>query len=127
MGIIVGIVAEASPGERRVAMVPSALSVFNKTGVELLMEPGAGVAPAFPMPNTPRRACASRPAARKSSRTAEVILQVRAPGRQSRRPARRDLALMRQGQTVIGFGEPLTALDAARALAERGVTFSPWN
>ena len=30
---------------------------------------------------------------------------------------------MRRGQTVIGFGEPLTALDAARALAERGVTF----
>src|SRR5436305_7211600 len=30
---------------------------------------------------------------------------------------------MRHGQTVIGFGEPLTAPDAARALAERGVTF----
>jgi len=30
---------------------------------------------------------------------------------------------MRPGQAVIGFGEPLTALDAARALAERGVTF----
>ena len=34
-----------------------------------------------------------------------------------------DLALLRQGQTAIGFGEPLTAGDAARALAERGVTF----
>src|SRR5207302_8008992 len=31
--------------------------------------------------------------------------------------------LMRAGQTVIGFGEPLTAADAARSLAERGVTF----
>ena len=30
---------------------------------------------------------------------------------------------MRRGQTVIGFGEPLTAIDAARSLAERGVTF----
>jgi NAD(P) transhydrogenase subunit alpha len=30
---------------------------------------------------------------------------------------------MRRGQTVIGFGEPLTATDAARALAEHGVTF----
>jgi NAD(P) transhydrogenase subunit alpha len=30
---------------------------------------------------------------------------------------------MRRGQTVIGFGEPLTAFDAARSLAERGVSF----
>ena len=49
MGIIVGIVAETPPDERRVAMVPSALSVFNKTGVELLMEqPGAGTPAGFP-------------------------------------------------------------------------------
>jgi NAD(P) transhydrogenase subunit alpha len=34
-----------------------------------------------------------------------------------------DLRRMRQGQTVIGFGEPLTAIDAARKLAERGVAF----
>ena len=31
--------------------------------------------------------------------------------------------LLRRGQAVIGFGEPLTAIDAARQLAERGVTF----
>jgi H+-translocating NAD(P) transhydrogenase subunit alpha len=30
---------------------------------------------------------------------------------------------MRSGQVVIGFGEPLTAIDAGRALAERGVSF----
>jgi H+-translocating NAD(P) transhydrogenase subunit alpha len=30
---------------------------------------------------------------------------------------------MRRGQTVIGFGEPLTAPDAARSLAKLGVTF----
>ena len=30
---------------------------------------------------------------------------------------------MRAGQTVIGFGEPLTSIDAARDLAERGVSF----
>jgi NAD(P) transhydrogenase subunit alpha len=30
---------------------------------------------------------------------------------------------MRRGQTAIGFGEPLTAFDAARSLAEGGITF----
>jgi NAD(P) transhydrogenase subunit alpha len=33
-----------------------------------------------------------------------------------------DLALLRQGQTVIGFGEPLTSAEAYSAYAERGVT-----
>ena len=54
--------------------------------------------------------------------TADVILQVRSPGANPETGAA-DLALMRPGQTVIGFGEPLTAPDAARALAAQGVTF----
>ena len=43
-----GFVSEISPGERRVAMAPSAISVFNKTGIELVMEAGSGVAAGFP-------------------------------------------------------------------------------
>lgn len=53
---------------------------------------------------------------------AEVVAQVRGPGANPEAGAR-DLAQMRRGQTVIGFGEPLTALDAARSLAGRGVNF----
>ena len=48
MGITVGIVAESAPGERRVAMVPGALGVLNKTGVEWILESGAGLAAGFP-------------------------------------------------------------------------------
>ena len=48
MGIKVGIVAELAPGERRVAMVPTALSVLNKTGAELILEAGAGDRAGFP-------------------------------------------------------------------------------
>ena len=122
MGIIVGIVAESSPGERRVAMVPSAISVLNKTGVELLMEPGAGTAAGFPDSEYVERGV--RLAANRDEvfRAAEVILQVRSLGANPETGAA-DLVLLRQGQTVIGFGEPLTATGAARSLAERGVTF----
>ena len=48
MSLTVGFVSEASPGERRVAMAPSAISVLNKTGVQLIMEPGAGTLAGFP-------------------------------------------------------------------------------
>ena len=54
--------------------------------------------------------------------SAEVVVQVRSPGANPETGAA-DVALLRPGQTLIGFGEPLTALDAARSLAERGASF----
>ena len=121
MGIKVGIVTESAPGERRVAMVPSALSVLSKTGAELFLEAGAGYHAGFP--DSEYAAKGVRLAGREEIfATAEVVLQVRSPGANPE-TGDRDLAQMRSGQTVIGFGEPLTSLDAARALAGRGVSF----
>jgi len=48
MALRVGVVCESAPGERRVAMVPGALAVLNKSGVEFLMESGAGARAGFP-------------------------------------------------------------------------------
>ena len=121
MGIVVGVVAEISPGERRVAMAPSALSVLNKTGVEFVMEAGAGVRAGFPDSEYAEKG--ARIAGREEVfAAAEVILQVRGLGANPETGAA-DLALFRRGQTAIGFGEPLTALDAARQLAAAGVNF----
>ena len=121
MGIVVGVVAEISPGERRVAIVPSALSVLNKTGVEFVMEAGAGVRAGFPDSEYAEKGV--RIATREEVfAAAEVILQVRGLGANPETGAA-DLALFRRGQTAIGFGEPLTALDAARQLAAAGVNF----
>ena len=50
------------------------------------------------------------------------MVQVRSPGANPE-TGRADLASFRRGQTVIGFGEPLTAIDTARSLAEGAVTF----
>ena len=121
MALSAGIVSELSPGERRVAMVPATLTVFNKTGIELLLQSGAGAEAGFP--DSEYSAKGVRIASREEIfSTADVILQVRSPGANPETGAA-DLALMRPGQTVIGFGEPLTAPDAARALAAQGVTF----
>jgi len=121
MGIIAGIVLEAAPGERRVAMAPTALSVLNKTGAELLLESGAGARAGFA--DSEYTAKGVRLAGREEIfSTAGVVLQVRSPGANPETGAQ-DLEQMRRGQAVIGFGEPLTALDTARRLAERGVSF----
>ena len=121
MGIKVGIVAELAPGERRVAMVPGALAVLNKTGAELILETGAGERAGFP--DAEYTAKGVRIAGRQEVfDSADVLLQVRSPGANPE-TGNRDVAGMRRGQTMIGFGEPLTAFDAARTLAERGVSF----
>jgi NAD(P) transhydrogenase subunit alpha len=121
VGTTVGIVSESLPGERRVAMTPGALSVLKKTNVELLMEKGAGVLACLPDAEYVEKGVrlASREEVFASS---EVILQVRSLGA-NLNAGRADLPLLRRGQAVIGFGEPLTSIDAARDLAERGVSF----
>jgi len=121
MSIKVGIVSESSPGERRVAMVPGAISVLNKSGVELLMEPGAGANAGFPDSEYVEKGVRLAPREEVFG-SADVVLQVRSPGANPEGAAG-DLALFRGGQVVIGFGEPLTALDTARDLARNHVTF----
>ncbi len=121
MPLKIGFVTESAPGEQRVAMSPMALAVFQKTGAEFLMEAGAGARAGFP--DAEYTAKGVRLAARDEVfAAADVLLQVRSPGANPEAGGA-DLARLRRNQTVIGFGEPLTALDAARDLAERGVTF----
>src|ERR1700721_669151 len=84
MGIKVGIVAESAPGERRGGMVPTAISVLNKTGAALMLEAGGGGERAcrgvFWMPTMPRRACASPAAERFLTRQMSCCkFAVRAP------------------------------------------------
>jgi len=86
MGIKVGIVAERAPGERRVAMVPTALSVLSKTGAELILESGAGDPAGFP--DAEYTAKGVRIAGRDEIfNTADVVLQVRSPEPIPRRAA----------------------------------------
>ncbi len=119
--LTVGIAAESAPGELRVAMTPSRMSLLAKSGVQWVVESGAGEPAGFPDAEYVQKG------ARTTSRqevfqAADVMIQVRGPGANPEKAAA-DLALLRRGQTAIGFGEPLTSIEAARALAERGVNF----
>ncbi|MEO8078365.1 MAG: Re/Si-specific NAD(P)(+) transhydrogenase subunit alpha [Acidobacteriota bacterium] len=109
----VGIPRETWPGEARVAVIPAAAAALVKAGLEVVVEHDAGAAAGF------LDAAYSAQGATLASRaevfgTADIILQVRAV------PA--DAGLLRSGQTVIGFADPLGAPQAIRALAATGVT-----
>jgi NAD(P) transhydrogenase subunit alpha len=115
-----GIVKETYPGESRVAAVPTTLASLAKSGLSAVVQSGAGLAAGFP-----DEAYAKVGAQIASSRdevfaSADVMLQVRTLGANGEAGAG-DLGLMRQGQMLIGFADPLSAPEAAKELASRGV------
>jgi len=102
-------------------MVPRAMELLAKSGVEFLVEPGAGAAAGFPDSEYQEKGARIARDRAEVFGTAQVIVQVRALGANPE-AGRADLSLLRRGQTVIGFGEPLTAVQEATALAETGAT-----
>ena len=108
----VGIPKETSPGETRVAVIPAAVPPLVKSGLEVAIETGAGTAAGFPDETYRSQGATvvSRPELFQSS---DIVLQVRAT------PA--DPSLLRSGQTVIGFADPLGNPQAVRQLAPTGI------
>jgi len=119
--MIVGVPKETFPGERRVAIVPSVVSMLTKLGLEVHVEAGAG-----------REACAldsaytAAGAKIEASRdqlfqSADIIAMVRAYGANPE-VGGDDLPRLRKGQVIVGTFEPLTAQREAIAVAASGAT-----
>lgn len=120
MPAIVGTPRETFPGERRVALIPRHCELLRKLQVEVVIEHAAGADAGFPDELYVVRG------ARLASRAelfaaADIIAQVRCLGANPE-AGRSDLSLMRPGQALAGFGEPLTALNEAVDLADAGVS-----
>ena len=122
MPVIAGVVRESAPGEHRVAVAPSALSILNKTGAQILMEAGAGAASGFSDSEYAEKGVRLVKSREDVFASANVLLQVRGLGANPEAGAA-DLPLLKKGQVVIGFGEPLTAGAAAKSLAATGASF----
>jgi NAD(P) transhydrogenase subunit alpha len=148
MSLVVGVPKEIAPGERRVAMVPRAFAPLQKSGVELLVEAGAGEASGYPDVEYVEKGARLAATRDELFAAADVLLFVRVPGTWQDAPAdspgssipsgpsapptspatepsgaaAADLARLRPGQVVIGFTDPLALPAASRELAARGVT-----
>jgi NAD(P) transhydrogenase subunit alpha len=115
----VAVVKESFPGERRVALVPASVPPLVKTGIEVLIESGAGEAAGFLDPQYAEKD--ARLVSRAEALAADCLLQIRSLGANPE-AGRADLAALHLGQVVIGMCEPLWNPAAAKELAERGVT-----
>jgi H+-translocating NAD(P) transhydrogenase subunit alpha len=139
VSLTIGVPKELAPGERRVATVPREIAALQKTGAAVLVEAGAGEASGYP--DAEYAAKGARLATRAEIfAAADLLLVVRVPGTWPDEPAgaaatastaapgspaasapRADLPLLRSGQALIGFADPLSLPAASQELAERGV------
>ena len=103
---------ESSAGERRVATVPDVVKKLSSSGVDVVIEPGAGEESHVP-DSAYEEAGATLTA--DSGFSGEVVAKV-AP------PSPEEIKKMSEGAVLIGFLQPLTDGDTAKALADAGVT-----
>jgi NAD(P) transhydrogenase subunit alpha len=116
----IGTPKESFPGERRVALVPSAIASLAKAGAEVVVETGAGLEAGFPDTEFAAKGATVLPRAEVMA-TSEVLLQVRTAGANAA-AGLADVGALRKGQIVVGMCEPLTAGAGLPALARQGVT-----
>ena len=119
--MIVGVPRESYPGERRVALVPMVVPNLTKADFEVIIETGAGLQAGYP-----DKVYAEKGAKIISDRaqvfaSADFVLQVLCYGSNDV-TGKADLALMRRGQTLIGFLRPLGSAEVLQEIAATGVT-----
>jgi len=100
---------ETAPGERRVALVPDAVARLVQTGLDVVVEAGAGESAFFS-----DEAYAEAGATIGDPWGAEVVVKVMKPS-----PA--EAERLSDGQVLVGFLAPLTDREGVERLAARGV------
>src|SRR5436190_765959 len=102
-------------------MTPRAMDTLAKSGVEFVIESGAGSAAGFPDAEYQEKGARLVGDRAEIFATCDVIVQVRSAGANPD-AGQSDLRLLRSGQTLIGFGEPLSAASEYSEIAGRGVS-----
>jgi H+-translocating NAD(P) transhydrogenase subunit alpha len=117
--MIVGVPREIYPGERRVALVPAAIPVLTKAGMEVLVEAGAGASAGYP--DAEYMAKGAKIAADRAEvfRSADVIVQVLCYGANDR-TGKEDVPLLRRDQALVGFLRPLGSQESVQEIAATG-------
>ena len=118
--MIIGVLKETFPVENRVAITPDVLRELGKSGMDVVLETGAGFAAGYPDNQYTEKGAKVVSTRQEVTESADAVAQVRSYGA-NLEAGKADLDLFRDGQVVIGFAEPLTELDAIKQMADKGV------
>jgi H+-translocating NAD(P) transhydrogenase subunit alpha len=119
--VIVGVPKESYPGERRVALVPLVIPNLAKTGLEVVIEAGAGEQAGYPDSLYAEKGAKILTDRAAVFNQADIILQVLCYGSNDV-TGKADLPLLRRGQVLIGFLRPFGSGEVSQQIAQREVT-----
>jgi len=106
---------ETRAGERRVALIPDVVGRLSGTGVEVVVEAGAGAHAHFTDAAYRDKGAAVVAGAGAALSGAELVAKVHAPTPD-------EVELMTPGVTLVSFLQPAAQLDTVRALVQRRAT-----
>ncbi len=110
--IVLGVPKETASGERRVALVPDLIPKLRQAGLDVIVEPGAGVAAGFLDAQFVEKGARLDAAALEQ---AGIVLKVQPP-------SLAEIERLREGTSLIGLLQPYANGDGIPGLARRGVT-----
>jgi len=119
--VILGVLRESYPGERRVALVPAVIPNLTKAGLEVVIETGAGSQAGYLDEEYSAKGGKILPERAEIFRVADIVVQVLCYGSNDR-TGKADLPHFRANQTLVGFLRPFGAREILREVASSGVT-----
>jgi NAD(P) transhydrogenase subunit alpha len=117
--LVVGVLRETFPDERRVALVPASIATLKKAKLEVVAQAGAGTAAGFVDSAYISAGIEVLPQRSDVFARADILLQVRTAGANAD-ATESDIAALRPGQAIIGMCNPLGRPEFMRRVAERG-------
>jgi len=112
---------EIIANERRVALVPETVARLVKSGMEVLVETGAGERACFSNQTYKEAGAKLIPDPATLFREADVVLKVQKPVI-NEALSKHEVELLREGSVLIAFLQPLTNPDLVKKIAERKIT-----
>lgn len=119
--MIIGVPKETYPDEHRVALIPSLIPALQKAQLEVIVERNAGAPAGYPDSAFTEKGAKIASSRAQIFESAEIVVQLRLLGANPEQ-GQADLAFLRPGQILIGMAEALSAPEAVKELASRGVT-----
>jgi len=109
----IGVPKETAEGERRVALIPDVVKSLKESGLDVMVESGAGTESGHPDPQYTE--AGAEVGGADAAWGADMVLRVAVPSSE-------EIGRLRSGQTVIGHLAPLTSAETTKALQAAGVT-----
>jgi NAD(P) transhydrogenase subunit alpha len=118
--MIVGVVQESFPNERRVALIPSFVGKVKKLELEVVVQRDAGTRAGYPDDGYEKEGARVVKNRREVYSAADIVLQVRAAAANPEKGLA-DLRLMKAGSSLIGFLDPYASTDMLQEMAKRNI------